>query len=54
MQQPLRQPLPLRRLGKLDDLVRENGKNQDDGWNWSVKAGNDRVPSSPRKEPKRR
>ena len=38
------------RLGNLNTVVREGGKNNDDGDGWSVKAGNDRRPPAQLKQ----
>ncbi len=32
------------RLGSLNDIVRESGKNNDDGDGWSVRASDERRP----------
>ncbi len=37
----------VKRLGKLDDLVREGGRNNKDGWGYSPKPDNARVPPPP-------
>lgn len=36
-------------LGKRDEIVKENGKNNEDGWTWSVKAREGRIPVPTRK-----
>ena len=32
------QRLSITKLGKRDEIVKENGKNNEDGWKWSVQA----------------
>lgn len=39
--------MSVKSLGKLDALVREGGKNNDDGWGWSTRAGDELRPTLP-------
>ena len=53
MQQTHALQLSIRKLGKLDDLVREKGKNNKDGWDYTVQPDDERVSLPPRKPNKR-
>jgi hypothetical protein len=37
-------PLSVKKLGKLDEIVLENGKNSKDGWGYSAKVDDERSP----------
>jgi len=45
------QRLSITKLGKRDDIVKEKGKNNDDGWDWTIVA-QARVPVPTRKKRK--
>lgn len=49
MHKTFTQRLSITKLGKRDDIVKENGRNNDDGWGNSVKVGAGRVPLPTRK-----
>jgi hypothetical protein len=46
------QRLSITKLGKRDEIVKENGSNNDDGWTYTVKASEGRVPVPTRKKRK--
>jgi hypothetical protein len=42
--------LSITKLGKRDEIVKEKGLNNKDGWGWSVQVGSVRVPAPTRKK----
>jgi len=45
-------PLSVKKLGKLDEIVLQHGKNNDDGWGYTTKPDSERFPFPARKPSK--
>jgi hypothetical protein len=52
MHKTFTQCLSIIRLGKRDEIVREKGSNNDDGWGYTILPDNDRIPVPTRKKRK--
>lgn len=46
------QRLSITKLGKRDEIVKEKGNNNEDGWRWSILADNNRLPAPARQKRK--